>query len=267
MLQTNLARAHLHLSPLLLINIAKRPINSAHQLFDLPLLPIDIHDIQIYHILERLRLPTAHHTRASRNNLLPVCKVLRLPDIPRAIDHAMVQPEGRVARRDVEVGPWVPGDCEVAAAVHAVLALHVVLEGADVCGARDEGGDFGCRGVACCQVVGDVTFDAARVVAEAVRAGVLCCWLSVGHRCSVGIGGGLRGVVSAIAAIGPRFTFMSLNGPFSMQPPPWPAGFSPLLEWLVLMPWPLMLVSLPSKMGDVSGLDAHRPQSQYCFKS
>jgi hypothetical protein len=25
-----------------------------------------------------------------------------------------------------------------------------------------------------------------------------------------------------------------------------------------------MLVSLPSKMGDVSGLDAHLPQSQYC---
>jgi hypothetical protein len=30
------------------------------------------------------------------------------------------------------------------------------------------------------------------------------------------------------------------------------------------MPWPDMLVSDPSKMGEVSGLVAHRPQSQYC---
>ena len=77
----------------------------------------------------------------------------------------------------------------------------------------------------------------------------------------------LRGVVSPMAAKGPRLTFMSLNGPFSMQPPPCPAGLRPLELCVVLMPCPLMLVSLPSKMGDVSGLVAHLPQSQYCSES
>jgi hypothetical protein len=76
--------------------------------------------------------------------------------------------------------------------------------------------------------------------------------------------GDVRGVVSPNAAIGPRLTFMSLKGPFSTHPPPLPAGFIPLLWWLVLMPWPDMLVSDPSKMGEVSGLEAHLPQSQYC---
>ena len=70
-------------------------------------------------------------------------------------------------------------------------------------------------------------------------------------------------MVSGIAANGPRLTFMSLNGPFSIQPPPLPAGLRPLLWWVVLMPWPDMLVSEPSKIGEVSGLVAHLPQSQY----
>jgi hypothetical protein len=52
-----------------------------------------------------------------------------------------------------------------------------------------------------------------------------------------------------------------------MHPPPLPAGFRPLLLWLTLAPWPLMLVSLPSKMGEVSGLDAHLPQSQYYLRA
>jgi hypothetical protein len=57
---------------------------------------------------------------------------------------------------------------------------------------------------------------------------------------------------------------MSLKGPLAMHPPPLPAGFMPLLLCVTFSPWPLMLVSLPSKMGEVSGLDAHLPQSQYC---
>lgn len=58
---------------------------------------------------------------------------------------------------------------------------------------------------------------------------------------------------------------MFLKGPLSMQPPPLPAGLRPLLPWLTFAPCPLMLVSLPSKIGEVSGLDAQRPQSQYCL--
>jgi hypothetical protein len=61
----------------------------------------------------------------------------------------------------------------------------------------------------------------------------------------------------------PRFTVIFLKGPFSIHPPPLPAGFIPLLECVTLAPCPLMLVSLPSKMGEVSGLEAHLPQSQY----
>lgn len=75
--------------------------------------------------------------------------------------------------------------------------------------------------------------------------------------------GFLGGVVSGIAAMGPRLTVMFLNGP-EMHPPPLPAGLSPLLLCATFSPCPLMLVSLPSKMGEVSGEEAQRPQSQYC---
>jgi len=59
----------------------------------------------------------------------------------------VVQPECRVAWRDVEVGARVSRDGEVAGRVHAGARLHVVLEGVDVCGARDEGRDLGRGGV------------------------------------------------------------------------------------------------------------------------
>jgi hypothetical protein len=54
-----------------------------------------------------------------------------------------------------------------------------------------------------------------------------------------------------------------LNGPVSTHPPPLPAGAKavPLCE--IFLPLPLMLESLPSKMGDFSGSCAHLPQSQY----
>jgi hypothetical protein len=60
----------------------------------------------------------------------------------------------------------------------------------------------------------------------------------------------------------PRFTFMSLNGPLAIHPPPLPAGFIPLLLCWTFSPWLPMLVSLPSKIGEVSGV-LQRPQSQY----
>lgn len=65
---------------------------------------------------------------ANATYLHPIRQILTLPDIPRAVDHAVVQPERRVAGRDVEVGAWVPGDGEVARWVHAVAGLHLVLE-------------------------------------------------------------------------------------------------------------------------------------------
>lgn len=114
------------------------------------------------------------------NNLLPLFEILHLPDIPRAIDHSVVQPEGRVAGRCVEVGPGVSGDGEVAARVHAVLGLHLVLECADGGRARDEGGDLGGRAVARCEVVGEIALDAAGVVAVAVASRV-AWWCGVGH--------------------------------------------------------------------------------------
>lgn len=52
----------------------------------------------------------------------------------------------------------------------------------------------------------------------------------------------------------PRLTFISLNGPATIQPPPFPAGLSPLLLCATFSPCPPILVSLPSKIGEVSGV-------------
>lgn len=53
-----------------------------------------------------------------------------------------------------------------------------------------------------------------------------------------------------------------LKGPVWTQPPPLPSTM-PLLLCLIFCPLPLRDVSVPSKIGDVSGSAAHLPQSQY----
>jgi hypothetical protein len=90
--------------PSLLVNIAERPLNSTDQLLDLEALAIDIQHLQVNVVLQRLQLSAeANHRRTTRNDLLPVRKVLRLPDRPRSINHPVVHKEVRIARRRVEV--------------------------------------------------------------------------------------------------------------------------------------------------------------------
>lgn len=105
--------------------------------------------------------------------------VLVLPRPPHAVDHRVVQPEGRIARRREQVAARVAVDRHVPARVRAEeavgeVALHQRLEGRDVRVRRDEGG---------CVEVGrplrrhpdvDVAAQATRVQPEAVRLRVGC---------------------------------------------------------------------------------------------
>lgn len=83
-----------------------------------------------------------------------------------------MQPERRIAWRNVEIGARVTGNGEVAAGVDTVLGLHGGLEAVDVLGGGDERGDFGGGAVALGEVVGEIAFYAAGVVAVAVAARV-----------------------------------------------------------------------------------------------
>lgn len=152
--------------------------------------------------------------------------------------------------------------------VNARTRLHTILEPRDGGLPRDQRRDLRRRGVARREVAADIPFYAPRVVPVAVGAGV------PGGRCVTEGGEGTAFIYQPslknnlhIKRGGrgtyPRFTVMFLNGPL-MHPPPLPAGFMPLVLCATFSPWPEMLVSLPSKMGDVSGLVAQRPQSQYC---
>ena len=60
----------------------------------------------------------------------------------------------------------------MAGRMHTVVGLHLVLEGSDVPAVSDEGSDLGRRGIALGEIVGDVAFHAAWVVAVAVAARV-----------------------------------------------------------------------------------------------
>lgn len=87
----------------LLINIAKRSPNSANQVLNLIRLAINIQNLKIDIIFQALRLSSTHHTRAPSNDLLPISKVLRLPDVPRAIDHGVVEVKVWVSWGGVEI--------------------------------------------------------------------------------------------------------------------------------------------------------------------
>lgn len=103
---------------------------------------------------------------------------MHLPDGPDAVDFAVVDPEGRVVGRGVEVTARVAGNGVVAcrvdahAAAEATGALHHVLEGGKVSAVLDQAEDVLGAEVAAREVVGDVTAEAARVASVAVGAGV-----------------------------------------------------------------------------------------------
>jgi hypothetical protein len=138
--------------------------------------------------------------------------------------------------------------------MHTSPELHCVLESTDSLTVRNQRRGLGGRRITLDQVPADVALDAAWVVAIAVRAWILGCGC-VAQRSE-------RSIVLRVSTpcfteemyTYPRFTFMSLNGPLAIHPPPLPAGFIPLLLCATFSPWLPMLVSLPSKMGEVSGV-------------
>jgi hypothetical protein len=133
------------------------------------------------------RAAPAHHTRAASNDKLARLEVEALPDVPGAVDHGVVDVEGRVVGRGVEVTARVTRDGVVAGTVHAhdellltaageageaaaeaADRLHGILEAADVVGASDQADHVLRTQVLPGQDVGDVAAQAARVVAVAI---------------------------------------------------------------------------------------------------
>lgn len=157
------------------VNITERPIRSTHNIFhtqsSFPSIP------QVKRRLQRgIRTRRRVQKRARSSNPISAKRSLRvqvLPDPPNAVDHRMVQIEGRVAGRDVEVSPWIAAERVVAASVDADVAgagnaLHDCLEVADVVVVEDRGDDGGRVGVLAVDRVGQVALETAWVVREAV---------------------------------------------------------------------------------------------------
>lgn len=181
----------------LLVDIAERSCNSADQFLDLIRLAINIENLKVNVIFQALSTASTHHGSAAGNDLLPISKVLSLPDIPRPVDHSVMKPKVRVSGRSVEIlrssqhfrvynmcdreeeeegknrkrrrtTAGISRDGEVTRRVHTSLALHRVLERTDSLAAGDERSDLsGCR-IALRQVAADIALDAAGVVAVAV---------------------------------------------------------------------------------------------------
>jgi hypothetical protein len=87
-----------------LVNIAMRPRHRRNQILDHIRLPVNIEHLQIYHVRQLLRAAVEpDHARPAGNDLLALVKVLRLPDVPGAVDHGVVEPKGWVAGGDVKV--------------------------------------------------------------------------------------------------------------------------------------------------------------------
>ena len=82
--------------------------------------------------------------------------------------------KGKVEGRKELTGSRVSADGKVSSAMYTVYSrLHRILKGRDILRPRDERGNLLSRGVALCEIVRNVTPDAARIVAEAVTLGVL----------------------------------------------------------------------------------------------
>lgn len=159
-----------------LINVAERAPRRTHQLPQLPRRSrrIPIVDIVLQRRIGAGRLVQERPGPAEgRIRPDPRGRVLHLPEPPRAVNHAVVQVEGRVAGRREDVVGRVAAEGVVAAAVHANVAgpghaLQLQLEGGDG-GRREDGGfDGGRVGEGAENVVVEVAAPAAGVVGEAV---------------------------------------------------------------------------------------------------
>lgn len=130
---------------------------------------------QIHQILQR-RIPTRRQI-IKRNRIShyirPPLRITILPNPPRPINICVMEVEERIPWASEEVSARVAADPEVAGRVHAdvvggEIALHGGLEGVDVLGFGEEVVDDGFGGAAVCGVLGEVSTEAARVVAQAV---------------------------------------------------------------------------------------------------
>ena len=138
-----------------LVDIAERSINSAHERAHRQHSLLDVRYVNI--VRELGNSPATKHVGLARNDLHAVCQVLRLPDVPDAVDHAVQQPESRVTGRGVEVAARIGADGEVCRAMDTRAALQCVLEGADSFAAGDQSGDLGC----CCVSGGEIGAEVA----------------------------------------------------------------------------------------------------------
>ena len=116
--------------------------------------------------------------RGAVDGIHPIRAVQHLPDLPRAVDHAVVQEEERVGRAAVEVLHGA-ADVPVAAAVDAELvvraavALHLLLEVLDEGLVEDQAGEVVVGVVALGEPGVQVADQAAWVVLEGAVAAVL----------------------------------------------------------------------------------------------
>lgn len=156
----------LYFSLSLLVRVAERPVNGAHQLADR--VGLVSNDAEVGGVVEALGAAAAEHAGAALHLHHAVGVVLPLPDGPDAVDHGVVQPEGRLVGRDVEVSARVARHGEVPDPVDASAALHVVLEGLDRLVVLDLVHNVRRLAVPRAEVVGDVAPDAPRVGSVAV---------------------------------------------------------------------------------------------------
>lgn len=67
-------------------------------------LAVHVQHLEINNVLQLLRAAVeTHHACSAGDDLLALVEVLCLPDVPCAVDHGVVEPEGGVAGGDVEV--------------------------------------------------------------------------------------------------------------------------------------------------------------------
>lgn len=113
----------------------------------------------------------------SLNRVHPVLDIHILPSPPSAVNHGVVKEEEGVTGRDEEITSGVTTDSEVTSGVHTEeavgeVALHVRREPVEVVVVLDKRGNILILRPSLGGGLGDVTLEAARVVAQP-RSGVL----------------------------------------------------------------------------------------------
>lgn len=153
------------------IDIAKRPRGRTHQILHGNRPPIGIPNI--HHRAERRvrRRRKVQERAGPRDSILPVLDIQRLPDPPHAVDHPMMQPEGRIPGADEHVPAGIAAHGVVAAAVDADRPaagdpLHSHLEIPDILVVEEELHDGGGIGITLENRGREIALQAPRVVVK-----------------------------------------------------------------------------------------------------